>query len=134
MVRGIIPPRLTKAKVRRYGLTSKATFRAIPLMMISINKEHDIERPWNILRESCYHRIECFAVNFLAALIWRRPLNSAVLTAPTHRGPKKVSDGTSIQVVVWMINKWRAKIVQRELYNVRDPQWRRDRELKGETL
>jgi len=43
--------------------------------------------------------------------MWRRPLNSATLTAPTHRRTERVSDGTSIQVVVWMINKWRAKII-----------------------
>ena len=32
-------------------------------------------------------------------------------------------DWTSTQVVAWMINKWRAKIIRREIYNVRDP-WR----------
>ena len=31
--------------------------------------------------------------------MWRRPLNSAVLAAPTHKGLGKVSDGTSTQVV-----------------------------------
>ena len=51
------------------------------------------------LRESCYHRIKCSAANFLAALMWRRPLNSATLTIPTHKEPKGVSDGTSTQVV-----------------------------------
>ena len=62
-------------------------------------------------RESCYHCIKCSAANFLAALIWRRLLNSAALATPTHRGFKMVSDRTSTQVVAWMINKWRAKIV-----------------------
>ena len=52
-------------------------------------------------------------------------MNSAALVAPTHIGPVRVSDGTITQVVVWMINKWRAKIIQRELYNVRDPPWRK---------
>ena len=51
------------------------------------------------LRKSYCHRIECFAANFLAAFMWRRSLNSAVLVAPTHRGPVRVSDGTSTQVV-----------------------------------
>ena len=32
-----------------------------------------------------------------------------------------------------MINKCRAKIVQRELYNVRDSPWRRQGEIKRET-
>ena len=73
------------------------------------------------LRESCCHRIECSAANFLAAFMWRRPLNSAALVTPTHRGPVRVSNATSTQVVVRMINKWRVKIIERELYNVRDP-------------
>ena len=30
------------------------------------------------LRKSYCHRIECSAANFLAAFMWRRPLNSAV--------------------------------------------------------
>ena len=57
------------------------------------------------LRESCYHRIKCSAANFLAALMWKRPLNSAALAIPIHREPEGVSDGTSTQVVAWMINK-----------------------------
>ena len=47
------------------------------------------------LRESCYHHIECYVTNFLAAFMWRRPLNSAVLTIPTHKGPERVFDETS---------------------------------------
>ena len=35
-------------------------------------------------------------------------------------GRCKVSDGTSTQVVDGAINRWRAKITCRELYNVRD--------------
>ena len=65
----------------------------------------------NYLRESYYHHIKCSVANFLAALMWRRPLNSSVLAAPIHRGSERVSDGTSTQVVTWMINKWGTKIV-----------------------
>ena len=72
------------------------------------------------LRKNCCHRIEYSAANFLAAFMWRRPLNSAVLATPTHRGSEGVSDGISTQVMAWMINKWRAKIIKREIYNVRD--------------
>ena len=79
------------------------------------------------LRESCCHRIECSAANFLAAFMLKIPLNSAALAIPTHRGPERVSNGTSTQIVVYMINKCRVKIVKRGLYNVRDPQWRGDR-------
>jgi len=51
------------------------------------------------LRKCCCHRIKCSAANFLIALMWRRPLNSAVLVTPTHRGPERVSNETSTQVV-----------------------------------
>ena len=51
------------------------------------------------LRKSCYHRIEYSAANSLVAFMWRRPLNSTVLVALTHRGPVRVSDGTNTQVV-----------------------------------
>ena len=79
------------------------------------------------LRESCYHSIECTAATFLTTFMWRRPLNSAVLATTTHRKPKRVSDGTSTQIRVQMTNKCRIKMVQRELYNVRDPLWGKDR-------
>ena len=83
-------------------------------------------------RKSCYHHIKCLAANFLAAFIWKRPLNSATLATATHRKPKKVSDGTRTQVVAQMINKCRIKIVQKELYNVRDPPWMRDQKRERE--
>ena len=73
------------------------------------------------LRKNCYHRIECSAANSLAAFMWRRLLNSTALVAPTHKGPRRVFNRTSTQVVTWTIDKWRAKIIQRETYNVRDP-------------
>ena len=63
------------------------------------------------LGESCYHRIKCSTANSLTALMWRTPLNSATLATPTHRGPERMSDGTSAQVMAWAINKWRAKII-----------------------
>jgi len=53
----------------------------------------------NCLGKGCYHCIKCSAANFLVALMWRRPLNSAALATPTHRGLKGVFDGTSTQVV-----------------------------------
>ena len=86
------------------------------------------------LRKSCCHRIECSTANFLAAFMWRRPLNSAVLATPTHKGPKGVPDKTNTQVVAWMINKWRIKIIKKELYNVRDPPWRRDWKFVRESI
>ena len=79
------------------------------------------------LRESCYHRIECTTATFLTAFMWRRPLNSATLATTTHRKPKRVFDGIGTQIRAQMTNKCRMKMVQRELYNVRDPQWGNDR-------
>ena len=52
--------------------------------------------------------------------MWRRPLNSAALATSTYKRPKGVSNGTSTQVVAPINNKCRIKIVQNELYNVRD--------------
>ena len=78
-------------------------------------------RTQKYLRESCYHRIKCTAVTFLAVFMLRRPLNSASLATTTHKKPEKVSDGTDTQVRAQMINKHRIKMAQRELYNVRDP-------------
>ena len=59
--------------------------------------------------------------------MWRIFLISTVLATATHRKLKKVSDGTSIQVIAQMINKCRIKMVQEELYKVRDLPRRRDR-------
>ena len=53
--------------------------------------------------------------------MWRRPLNSAALATTTHRKPKRVFDGTCTRVGAQIINKCRIKIVQKELYNVRNP-------------
>ena len=63
------------------------------------------------LRKRYCHRIECPAANFLAAFIWRKPLNSTALTTTTHRRPERVSNGTGTQVVTQIINKCRIKIV-----------------------
>ena len=52
--------------------------------------------------------------------MWRISLNNAFLATATHKKLKKVSDGTSTQVIVQMINKWKIKMIHEELYNVRD--------------
>ena len=41
------------------------------------------------LGKSCYHRIECTTVTFLAAFMLRKPLNSVVLATTTHRETRK---------------------------------------------
>ena len=82
------------------------------------------------LRKSCYYCIECPATNFLVAFMWKRPLNSAALATTTHKTPERVFDETNTQVLAQMINKCRIKIVERELYNVRDLPWIRDPTIK----
>ena len=86
-------------------------------------------KPKNIWGKAAITALKCTAATFLAAFMWRRPLNSAVLATTTHRKPNRVSDGTCTQVRAQMINKHRIKMVQRELYNVRDPPWENDRKF-----
>ena len=100
-----------------------------------VHHEHTRRRgTQKYLRENCYHRIECTAATFLTAFMWRRPLNSAALATTTHKKPKMVSNGTGTQKRVQMFNKYRIKMVQRKLYNVRDPPRGKDRKNRKRTL
>ena len=47
-------------------------------------------------------------------------MNSIALIAATHNKLKKAADETNTQVATCIINKWRAKINGKEVYNVRD--------------
>ena len=84
------------------------------------------EETQKYLRKSCYHCIKCTVTTFLAAFMWRRHLNSEVLATTTHKKPREVSDGTSTQMISWTIDKCRIKMIQRELYNIKNPLWNRD--------
>ena len=57
--------------------------------------------------------------------MWRRRLNSITLANATHRGPRKVADGTSTQVKVQIINRCRVKMSQKGLYKLGDSPQRR---------
>ena len=57
----------------------------------------------------------------LAALIKKWPLNSITLFAATHSKLRKATDGTGTQVATCMINKWTAKINEKEIYKRRCP-------------
>ena len=48
-------------------------------------------------------------------------MNSTVLVAATHKRLGKAVDGTITQVATYMINKWKAKINEKGIYNVRNP-------------
>ena len=89
---------ISSAKQRRGQKMSPITQGDFPGS--SIDKDTPYERTRGrgakkYLGESCYHRIKYSAANSLTAFMWRRPLNSAALIAPTHKEPKGVSDGTS---------------------------------------
>ena len=56
------------------------------------------ETPRKYLRESYYHRIKYITATFLAAFMWRKPLNNVALAIATHRRSERVSDGTNTQV------------------------------------
>ena len=47
--------------------------------------------------------------------------SSDLLTITTHRKSERVSDRTGTQGRAQMIDKSRDKIIQRKIYNVRDP-------------
>ena len=51
------------------------------------------------------------------------------MVVATHRKWGKAANGTSTQVATYMINKWRAKINGKELYNVRNPPGMGDQKL-----
>ena len=79
------------------------------------------ERGQKYLRKSCYHRIKFIVTTFLTAFMWRRHLNSETLVSTTYKKPREVSDETYTQVKSQMIDKCRVKMIQRELYNVKNP-------------
>ena len=124
-------PRLAKAEVREELLTDRCSLLK---KKISTTGKHTRVWRYSNSKKSCCLPIKCTPANTLAALMWRRPLNSVTLATQTHRRPKGVSDGISTQVMTQMINKCRARMVRAELYNVRDPPWRGDRKFVRESI
>ena len=132
VVQGEVSPRITKHRSNVYSITQSD--------LLGNSTEKDVHRKRigrmevrKCLRKTCCHCIECPAANFLAAFMWRRPLNSAALATTTHRRPERVSDGTCTHVATQMTNKCKIKIVQKKLYNVRDPSWIEDRKIIEES-
>ena len=64
--------------------------------------------------------------------MWRRYLNSKTLVITTYRGSEEVSDRIDTQVESQMNDKCRVKMIQRELYSMRNPSWKGDPEIKRE--
>ena len=79
---------------------------------------HEKEEKTKYLSKSCHHHIKCTTTTFLAALMWKRPLNSVTLATTTHKGLKEVSNGIGAQVETWTINKCKAQMIRKSLYNV----------------
>ena len=67
-------------------------------------------------RRGCSYHIKCITTTFLAALMWRGPMNSVVLATTTHRKMRGMSDGTDTQVGVQMINKCKVLMTSRRFY------------------
>ena len=106
-VRGGTPPRTRQTQ-------AKCILKQLKYVPWTCKREENS----NYLRKSCHHHIKCTATTFLAVLMWRRPLNSVALAAATHRRLKWVFDGMGAQVGVQMINKCKAQMAKRGLYNV----------------
>ena len=49
------------------------------------------------------------------------PLNGTILFAATYSKLRKAADGTSTPVATCVINKWTAKINEKEIYNIKCP-------------
>ena len=100
----------------------KATFQEASVIRTCPRNVQERRKPQEkYLKESYYHRIKCITTTFLATFMWRIPLNSAALATTTYRRSNGVSDGTSTQVAIQMINKCRVKRVQEGLYKEKDP-------------
>ena len=74
---------------------TRTTFQETPLMGTCLMS---VQEGMKYLRKSCYHCIKCTVATFMAAFMWRRPLNNTILATTTHKKPEKVSDGTGTQV------------------------------------
>ena len=59
--------------------------------------------------------------------MWRGPVNSAALATTTHTKIEGVSDGTSTQVRVQIINKCKVMMALRRLYKKGSPHEKEDR-------
>ena len=75
-------------------------------------------------------RIKCKEATFSAALMWRRQANSVTLASVTHRKIRWISDGTSTQMKVQMVNKCKVLIKLRRLYKRGRSPCRGDRRIE----
>ena len=72
------------------------------------------------------------AADSLAALMKKWPLNSTTLFTATHSKSRKAVDGTGTPIITCVINKWTAKVNEKEIYNRKcPPKEERGRKSKG---
>ena len=64
------------------------------------------------LEKSYYHHIKCIVPTFMAAFMWSRHLNNVSWEITNQKKLKKKFNGTNTQVMAWMMNKRRGRIVQ----------------------
>ena len=73
--RGLSSSDLTNVDQVSFCLTW-VIFQEIPATKIDFRCVKKGKEHGNILGKGCYHRIKCTTAAFLAALMWRKPLNS----------------------------------------------------------
>ena len=109
---------------RPYPRMARPRRRALTTSVVHYHRRlHCRGKAWRRkgFRDGSYHHIYCTPPNPLVAFMWRRPLNSTIWVAVTHGRFGEMSNSTSTRVVAYVINKWRAKINRKRLYNVRSP-------------
>ena len=100
------------------------TFQKAQEMRMSLMNMKEREGAQKYLRKNCYYRIKFTVTIFLTTFMWRRHLNSKTLVTTTHKKLGEVSNGTCTQVISQTIDKYRVKMIQRELYKVKNPLWK----------
>ena len=119
-----MPPRLSKAGVRRCGLPSRATFRKVLSIGMHIMSHECIGqmRTMKYLRENCYHYIEYSVANSLIALMWKWYLNSNFQPYSYSQRLLEGADGTKINTSD-LIYTWRVEMKERRWYKIEKRPW-----------
>ena len=88
-----------RPRQKKSDLLTSAISQSLPKRERSTAGKHMGAQRQSNSRKSYCLPIKCSTINTLAALMWKRPLNSVALATPTHRRPDGISDGTNTQVV-----------------------------------
>ena len=121
-VRGGTPPRTRH---------TQAKFILKQLKYVPWTRERE-ENSKYLRKSCCHHHIKCTAVTFLAALMWKRPLNNVALTAATYRRLKGVFGGMGAQVGSRWSTNVRSRWSGRTYIIWKNPPWRGESEKEEE--